>query len=513
MEIEVPASVTRLLAAIHKGGEFPAMAQTVDVINSMTSSESTSSEALSEIILQDFGLTQKLLRLVNTLAYSQYGEVTTITRAVLLMGFDRVRSMATSLILFEHFRKQARSTHLVDVLNKAFYSAVIGRTIAHDTGFADGEEAFISTLYHRLGRILVAFYMPDEYGAIEAAPDGERERTTIHVLGLSFEGMGLAIADALHMPERLRESMTSVASSDINRIMNPSERLSCLATLSNAMVDVLTTAGDADTRRDAVERLVTSYAKQIKIADKVDTLIARTVAEVKGSASAFKLKLAGTPLAASLAQWGLSEKGVGRGALESESGALVGGRARQDAAPQSDSPETVLTKGVHEVTALLISDNSLDDILRVVLETIYRALGVGRTKVLFLLKDPGAPIARLRFGFGQAADETALWSEVKIAGNEDVISQCINRGRDLVIRSARGPGIAQAIPPWLVRLGVLDRFVVLLPLMVGNRPVGMFYIDGDKQHASILTPAFVNQLKVLRDHIVLAIQQRAGRKA
>jgi hypothetical protein len=105
---ERPASVARLLRAIHYGGDFPAMAQTVDVINSMTSSESTSSEALAETILQDFGLTQKLLRHVNTLAYNQYGEVTTITRAVLLMGFDRIRTLATTLILFEHFPKQAR---------------------------------------------------------------------------------------------------------------------------------------------------------------------------------------------------------------------------------------------------------------------------------------------------------------------------------------------------------------------------------------------------------------------
>lgn len=505
MEKEVPASVARLLAAIHEGGEFPAMAQTVDVISSMTSSESTSSEALAEIILQDFGLTQKLLRLVNTLAYSQYGEVTTITRAVLLMGFDRVRSMATSLILFEHFRKHARSTRLVDVLGKAFYSAVLGRTIAHDTGFADGEEAFISTLYHRLGRILVAFYMPDSYTAIEAAPEGDRERIVLQVLGLSFEDMGLAIADELKMPERLRQTMTTVPSDGLNRVMNPSERLSCLATLSNAMVDALTGPGTADTRRDVVERLVASYDTQIKITENIDTLISRTVTEVKGSASTFKLKLSGTPLAASLAAWGLSERGVG-------ASTLVANEAGQDAATRPDSPETILTKGVHEVTALLVGDHSLDDVLKVVLETIYQALGVGQTKVLFLLKDPSAPIARFRFGFGQAADEMMLWAEVKIAGTDDLISQSINKGRDIVIRNARAPAIAQAMPAWLVRRGVLDRFVVLLPLTVGNMPVGLFYLDGDKEHGSILTPTFINHLKVLRDHVVRAIQQRAGRK-
>ena len=144
------------------------MAHTVEVINSLTSSENTSSQALADTILHDYGLTQKLLRMVNTLAYTQYGEVTTITRAVLMMGFERIRTMTTSLIMFEHFRKQANNATLVDVLNKAFYSAVLGRNIAVATGAADAEEAFISTMYHRLGMVLLAFYLPDDYAAIQA---------------------------------------------------------------------------------------------------------------------------------------------------------------------------------------------------------------------------------------------------------------------------------------------------------------------------------------------------------
>jgi HD-like signal output (HDOD) protein len=510
MATEVPASVIRLLEAIQKSGEFPTMAYTVDVISSMTSSESTSSGALAEIILQDFGLTQKLLRLVNTLAYTQYGEVTTISRAVLLMGFDRVRSMATSLILFEHFRKQAGSTGLLNVLNKAFYGAVIGRTIAHDTGFVDGEEAFISTLFHRLGWILVAFYLPDEYAAIEAAPENDRDRVVTEVLGLSFDAIGTTVAGELKISPHLRESMMRVPRHDLNRVMSPCERLSCLAALSNSMVDVLTTSSDSNTKRQEVEQLMMSYGRQIKVPDNIDTLISRTVREVKGSASTFKLKVVNTPLAASLAAWGLSEKGV-VGTQESESGALED-ESGENGAAHREAPETVLTKGLHEVTALLMGDYAFDDVLRVVMETIYRALGVGHSEVLFLLKDPAAPVVRYRFGFGQKPDEAALWAEVHISGT-DLISQSINQGRDVVIRNARVPTVIQSLPGFLARRGMLDRVLILLPLTVGSSPVGLFFIDGDRELAPILTPTFVNHLKVLRNQVVIAIRQRTDRKA
>ena len=77
--------------------------------------------------------------------------MTTISRAVLLLGFERVRSVATGLILFEHLQAQAKTADLVDTLNMSFYSAILGRTIADGTGFADPEEAFISALFPQPG--------------------------------------------------------------------------------------------------------------------------------------------------------------------------------------------------------------------------------------------------------------------------------------------------------------------------------------------------------------------------
>jgi HD-like signal output (HDOD) protein len=95
-------------------GDFPAMANTVGQISTLTSSEATSTSALADTVLQDYGLAQKLLRLVNTAAFAQRGQVTTISRAVLLLGFERVRSVATGLILFEHLQAQAKTPDVVD---------------------------------------------------------------------------------------------------------------------------------------------------------------------------------------------------------------------------------------------------------------------------------------------------------------------------------------------------------------------------------------------------------------
>lgn len=97
---------------MRESGDFPPMANTVGQISELTSSEATSTSVLAETVLQDYGLAQKLLRLVNTAAFAQRGQVTTISRAVLLLGFERVRSVATGLILFEHLQAQAKTAEL-----------------------------------------------------------------------------------------------------------------------------------------------------------------------------------------------------------------------------------------------------------------------------------------------------------------------------------------------------------------------------------------------------------------
>ena len=149
-------AVELILARLRESGDFPAMAKTVGSVSTLTASEDTSISALADTVLQDYGLAQKLLRLVNTVAYAQHGQVTTVSRAVLLMGFDRVRSVALGLMLFEKLQAEAKTPALLDALNMSFYSAILGRSIAGQTSLADKEETFITALFHNLGRTLVA---------------------------------------------------------------------------------------------------------------------------------------------------------------------------------------------------------------------------------------------------------------------------------------------------------------------------------------------------------------------
>jgi HD-like signal output (HDOD) protein len=509
------STVERVLTRMRESGDFPAMAKTVGQISTLTSSEATSTSVLAETVLQDYGLAQKLLRLVNTAAFAQRGQVTTISRAVLLLGFDRVRSVATGLILFEHLQTQAKTPDLVDTLNMSFYSAILGRTIADGTSFADPEEAFLSALFHNLGRMLVAMYLPDELALINASADQDRDAGVHGVLGQSYTGLGIAIAGALNLPPKLSDSMTRITGPQSHQSMTDAEKLACVATLSNAITDALAAPTDAKNKRGAIDRLIRSYGAHFAALDgKIDALIGSAVAEIKEHSRAFNLDLPGSAFVHGLGEWRIDALVSGGGgkadiAAASATSGLID--IPESELAVDDVPETVLTRGLHEITSLLVTEFTLDDVLRVILETIYRALGVGRTRAFFLLKDPSAPIARFRFGLGQSAADMRAWIEMPLSGIDDIFTLAMRQHRDVVIKNISAPEVSALLPEWYRQRIVPGRYVVLLPLVVDQKALGLFYIDGDAVSARLLSPALLNYLKVLRGQAVVAIRQKSAR--
>ncbi|HBA53327.1 MAG TPA: hypothetical protein DCZ04_02420, partial [Syntrophorhabdus aromaticivorans] len=177
--IKSPEFKERILNRIRGGDDFPATSATVNVITQLTSSDEASLNELANLILKDYGLTSKILKLVNSVTYMKYGEVTTISRATILLGMTAIQNMAISMSLFETIRKK-RSKYLPDLLSKALYAAAVAQTIAQKMGRLDTEEAFICALFHLFGEILTAYYAPREHAALRAIAE---EKGTDHGSG------------------------------------------------------------------------------------------------------------------------------------------------------------------------------------------------------------------------------------------------------------------------------------------------------------------------------------------
>ncbi len=158
-----PESISKLAEIICESGELPASAKVVSTILNLRPEDEFSAQELASIILKDYGLTHRILRMANSCYFNPTGqEVTTVSRAIVLLGIEFIREMAVAAILFETLIKRVPPEGrkgLLSSLAKSYFCAFLAKALGHKIS-SNTEEVFISALFHRIGRILLTIYSP-----------------------------------------------------------------------------------------------------------------------------------------------------------------------------------------------------------------------------------------------------------------------------------------------------------------------------------------------------------------
>ena len=206
------ATLDFLLRRMRHKSDFPALSESVSAINKIANSETESIGKLSNTILKDFALTNKLLRLVNSAYFRPAGggNISTVSRAVIVLGFEAVRNIAITVLLFEHLQNKGNATQLKEDFLRANLAGVLAKDIGAAAKMRDLEQSFICSLFHSLGRLLSQFYFPeeaDEIRRVMAQKNCAEDGAAMQVLGITFEEMGIAIARQWGFPPLIVSSM------------------------------------------------------------------------------------------------------------------------------------------------------------------------------------------------------------------------------------------------------------------------------------------------------------------
>ncbi|MEI7894755.1 MAG: HDOD domain-containing protein, partial [Myxococcales bacterium] len=160
----------------------------------MVTSKSSAAD-LATLVLRDYSVATKLLRHVNSALYRRFGgTVSTISQAIVVLGFDQVRTTAMSLTLFGKTRSSVKAAELVSTSVASLVCGEIARKVAHSAGLRDTEEAFIAAMFRHLGKHLVLFYLPELHDRMLAHMTQysmTEEAAARRVLGLSYEKLGM----------------------------------------------------------------------------------------------------------------------------------------------------------------------------------------------------------------------------------------------------------------------------------------------------------------------------------
>jgi transcriptional regulator with GAF, ATPase, and Fis domain len=175
-----------------------------------------------------------------------------------------------------------------------------------------------------------------------------------------------------------------------------------------------------------------------------------------------------------------------------------------EAVPQRD-PESVLSAGIQDVTNTLVEDFKLNDVLLMVLETIYRSMGFKHT--LIFIRDNKQNTMAARFGFGERVDTLLPNLRFSLTFVPDVFHLAIDKGLDIVIEDVKAGTISDKIPQWYSD-AIDAQCFLLLPIMVNKKAVGLIYADMQEANKLQVSERQLSLLRTLRNQAVLAIKQK-----
>jgi len=166
----------------------------------------------------------------------------------------------------------------------------------------------------------------------------------------------------------------------------------------------------------------------------------------------------------------------------------------------------VLAAGIADITNSMVDSFKLNEVLRMILETMYRALGFRR--VVFCLRDPKTDTLTGRFGLGDTADTVAAQFKVPLRGGTDLFAAVCSKGADTLISDATVANIAARLPAWY-RSGVNAPAFLLLPLLMKGAPFALIYADKAEPGGIDLGEKELSLLRTLRNQAVMAFRHAA----
>jgi len=349
--------------------DMPVFAHTAQSIASASAGDETSIARLSHLILRDTTMTARILRLANSVFYNPGNRrINTISRAIVLLGFDVVRSMALSISILDPLLKGIQHEHALQEMARSIHAAVQARNIAFQRKNKDPEAVFVAALLSRLGNMAFWCFPYGLANKLDAAYHDwdEPAKAENAVLGFSLKQLTMSLNNEWKLSTLLAEYFKGMNKDDA--------AMKNLDYANNLILAVEEGWGGINTR-DCIQKI----ADHIHFTfDETNTLVQECAHEAARTAAEYGAEAASQliPLPA-----------------------------------MDDSPEVIpepedepLAKHslqmdiLRELTTMLHEKAELNAILSTIIEGIYRAVGMERTVLAFISPKDNMLIAKYTLG-------------------------------------------------------------------------------------------------------------------
>jgi len=193
---------------------LPACPAVVSAVSRIARDPKSTARDLGKIISTDKALTAKVLKVVNSAFYGMPGTISTVTQAVVILGFQEIKNLVYSIPSSELFKEGGveNGIDLSRLWKHSVVTAVISREIAYNIRYNLPEEAFVAGLIHDIGKVVLNKFLGPAYrGVAEMSmedPFAEKHLAAEkEELGSTHSEMGQMLAAHWTFPRELQDAV------------------------------------------------------------------------------------------------------------------------------------------------------------------------------------------------------------------------------------------------------------------------------------------------------------------
>jgi HD-like signal output (HDOD) protein len=507
----------RLIEAAANDPDLPALGSSIARIIQLSSSDDQSIQQLAYCVLSDVSLTQKILRLSNSVAFKTASSKVNanITKAIFLLGFNSVKTCALAMLLVDGMSGKRAELVRTELIH-ALAASMISRELAKISNFIDIEEAAITALFKNLGRLLLAAYDHDLYQKlIMLIAQGTHTpvQASMQVLSFNLDTLTETVLEKWSIPSSIIQGLKSRPLGNLSIARSKQEWMQQVAEFSEKATPIIVEAGTPEDP-ELKNKLLTRFGKALNLdRSKLDQLIMDAKLETRSllinanlldidRSQKINMDSAHTELTLPVDENLLDEMIIDGDGIDKDTQEIQ----RYPSGKPFNAPALLLS-GVQDVSEIMAPGNyKLDSLIMLILETYYNSLGF-RFITLFL-KDSKMNQYCARGSLGENSREYQKILSFPIASSNDVFHFALKRNVDLLISDASAPKIRKLIPQWYNDLFPDARSFMVLPLVTNDKPIGLFYADRRSAAPEGITSEEIRLIRTLKGQALTAFNSR-----
>jgi len=444
------------LKLVEQKENLPVLPQLFYRIVRAASDPDTKVSELSNLILEDQVLTGRVLKMANSAYYAMPQKISTVTRAVMVLGFISLKNFITAVTVADTLNKDAfQGTMFEPFWIHALACGLSASFLAQNLKVDHPEEAMIGGLVHDCGKLFLDHHFPKAYKAVtQMVREGKDVLTAERkVFGLTHVDVGEEIARKWSLPTPLVAVIRdhhhlSGSSKDL-----PLSDIIYLANLLSSRVvpkewgDRIQEMESGHRGAGEIEGICFNWGLSEDI---VQSIIDRTTQNVQQIAEDLNLRFLNPS--------------------EPETA---------DASPELFRLQRAMERKerqlsmVNEISAFVMENPRPEELIQVVIEAIHRGIGFNRT-LLFIPNTAENTIVG-RVGLGH--DVPPFLRTIKVAMNsEGLIGRAIREKRTFNVVDAESQPCSDLPPLEVASLREIKTFAVA-PFIAGTEVIGLVMVD------------------------------------